>query len=223
MRVLLRTCDCQIPAEYCQYEGREVAAHGSELKGEARMQNHFENANERYFVGSDRTAYMVNKGLFASFRISSSEFHQTCGAPWSDEAELDRVMLELIDCHTEITFREWCGFKYTYYVSPLNQGHQWRSSGGDGEWWWCRSVDSAEWTSSLGVVPYSTLREAIRGAFKGYVPPWLYEITEDEANGTGRQKMSKVSDKEERKFECTKCGRIGTVGRCCGRDTQEVV
>ena len=187
------------------------------------MQNHFENANERYFVGSNGIACMVSREFFASFRISSSEFHQTCGAPWSDEAELDRVMLELIDCHTEITFREWCGFKYTYYVSPLNQGHQWRSSGGDGEWWWCRSVDSAEWTSSLGVVPYSTLREAIRGAFKGYVPPWLYEITEDEANGTGRQKMSKVSDKEERKFECTKCGRIGTVGRCCGRDTQEVV
>lgn len=23
-------------------------------------------------------------------------------------------------------------------------------------------------------------------------------------------------------FRCTKCGRIGTVGRCCGRDTREV-
>ena len=32
-----------------------------------------------------------------------------------------------------------------------------------------------------------------------------------------------MSDKEERKFECTKCGRIGTVGRCCGRDTREAV
>ena len=153
------------------------------------MQNHFENANERYFVGSDRTAYMVNKGLFASFRISSSEFHQTCGAPWSDEAELDRIMPELINSYVEITFREWCGFKYKYYVSPLNQEYQWRSSGGDDEWWWGRPVDSAEWTLSLGAAPYSTLREEIRGAFRR--SSWLYEITEDEANGTGRQKMCK--------------------------------
>ena len=35
--------------------------------------------------------------------------------------------------------------------------------------------------------------------------------------------MSKVSGEEERKFRCTICGRIGIVGRCCGRDTQEVV
>ena len=32
-----------------------------------------------------------------------------------------------------------------------------------------------------------------------------------------------MSDEEERKFRCTKCGRIGTVGRCCGRDTREAV
>lgn len=157
------------------------------------MQNHFENANERYFVGSDGTAYMVNRGFFASFRISSSEFHQTCGAPWRDEVELARIMLELINFHVEITFREWCGSKYKYYVSPIYREYQWRSSGGDGEWWWCRSVDSAEWTSSnlFGFAPYSTQYEAIRGVLRGYVPTWLYEITEDEASGAGRQKMCK--------------------------------
>jgi len=32
-----------------------------------------------------------------------------------------------------------------------------------------------------------------------------------------------VSDEEERKFRCTKCGRIGTVGRCCGRNTQVAI
>ena len=26
-------------------------------------------------------------------------------------------------------------------------------------------------------------------------------------------------DEEERKYRCTECGRIGTVGRCCGRNT----
>jgi len=31
-----------------------------------------------------------------------------------------------------------------------------------------------------------------------------------------------VSDEEELKFRCIKCGRISTVGRCCGRDTREV-
>ena len=28
-----------------------------------------------------------------------------------------------------------------------------------------------------------------------------------------------MSDEEERKYRCTKCGRIGSVGRCCGRNT----
>ena len=32
-----------------------------------------------------------------------------------------------------------------------------------------------------------------------------------------------MSDEEEQKYQCTECGRIGTVGRCCGRDTQEAV
>ena len=145
--------------------------------------------NERYFVGSDGIACMVTKEFFTSFHISSSEFYKTCGAPWSDEAEYYRIMLELINCSVEITFREWCGFKYKYYVSPLNREYQWRSSGEDDKWWWGRPVDSAEWTSSLGAAPYSTLHEEIGGVFRRL--PWLYEITEDEANGTGRQKMCK--------------------------------
>ena len=32
-----------------------------------------------------------------------------------------------------------------------------------------------------------------------------------------------MSDEEERKFRCTKCGRIGSVGRCCGRDTRVAI
>ena len=28
-----------------------------------------------------------------------------------------------------------------------------------------------------------------------------------------------MGDEEERKYRCTECGRIGTVGRCCGRNT----
>ena len=69
----------------------------------------FENANERYFVGSDGIACMVTKEFFTSFHISSGEFYKTCGAPWSDEAEYCRIMLELINCSVEIAFREWCG------------------------------------------------------------------------------------------------------------------
>ena len=31
-----------------------------------------------------------------------------------------------------------------------------------------------------------------------------------------------MSDEEELKFRCIRCGRISTVGQCCGRDTREV-
>ena len=31
------------------------------------------------------------------------------------------------------------------------------------------------------------------------------------------------NDGDDSQFRCTECGRIGTVGRCCGRDTQEAV
>ncbi|MCF7853616.1 MAG: hypothetical protein K9N51_02370 [Candidatus Pacebacteria bacterium] len=33
--------------------------------------------------------------------------------------------------------------------------------------------------------------------------------------------MSKVMTENEARFRCTVCGLIGTVGRCCGRDTRE--
>jgi hypothetical protein len=81
------------------------------LRRTCQPEVHVENANERYFVGSDGIACMVTKEFFTSFHISSSEFYKTCGAPWSDEAEYYRIMLELINCSVEITFREWCGFK----------------------------------------------------------------------------------------------------------------
>ena len=32
-----------------------------------------------------------------------------------------------------------------------------------------------------------------------------------------------MGDEEERKYRCTECGRIGTVGRCCGRDTRVAI
>jgi uncharacterized C2H2 Zn-finger protein len=53
----------------------------------------------------------------------------------------------------------------------------------------------------------------------------MMKMTKDEFAASIREKLgdelAKLLADDDTLFRCTKCGRIGSVGRCCGLDTRE--